>query len=114
MISLDNLGGTIYYKDTPVVEFKYKRDVIQFIGELNKDCVNLPFEFCDTEKVTDHLIRCFFEARIVPETRIGLNEVLSKTKIQYYNPERIIRYQEGRCIHDQYWLQCDNDETCWE
>lgn len=114
MIKLHNLGGTIMLGDTPILEFKFVRDEATYIGPLNTECENLPFEFTDVEEVTPRLIRCFFDARIVPSTRIGINEALAKTKIQYYDPERIIRYQQGRCIDDNYWLKCDDDETCWE
>lgn len=113
-IRLDNLGGTIYYKNEKVVSFKYERDILIFVSEINRQCSLLPYEFLNVDRATDHLIRCFFDARIVPETRIGLNELLAKTEIQYYYPERIIRYQSGRCIHDEFWLKCDDDRTCWD
>ena len=114
MIRLDNLGGTIYYRDELVVTFKFERDHLKYVGELNKSCSRLPYEFIGEDKATEHLLRCFFDARIVQETRIGLSEALAKTKIQYYYPERIIRYQSGRCIHDEFWTMCDDDETCWK
>ena len=114
MIQLCNLGGTIYYRDLPIVTFKYKHDRLQYVSEINKECKVLPFEFLGIDKVTDNLLRCFFDARIVPETRIGLNEELLKTPVKYYNPERIIRYQKGTCIHDDFWVKCDDDNECWD
>lgn len=111
MFSVGNLGGVLYYDDTPIVRFKFIRGYLEEYQLLSNSL--LPFEIRDGIVNGDRLTR-FFEARITPDTRIGINEELAKTPIKYYHPERIIRYSSGKCIHDHYWLECDDDNSCWE
>lgn len=113
--SLGNLGGTLYYKNVPLFEFKYKRDVLVCITMLvSRKDPRLPIEFAIDRVPDDRKLHIFFEDRTTPEMRIGLEEEMAATPVQYYYPERIIRYSSGRCIHDSFWLKCDDDVTCWK
>lgn len=111
MISIGNLGGTLLYNDIPIIRFKFIRNHLQELEVYCTDKKVIPFEFFNG--VTEQSIIKFFDERITPETRQGLNETLSNTEIHYYYPERIIRYSKGICIHDKYHLECDSDNTCW-
>lgn len=103
--NLGNLSGTIMLNDTPLIKFESVRGKIVSYELLSQNAKIMPFEFMDL-KVTEERILNFFEARIVPPTRIGINERLAESPIKYYDPERIIRYQKGRCIDDLYWVDC--------
>ena len=48
----------------------------------------------------------FLDDRVVPETRIGLQEYLDRAGLVTFNFERIIRYTKGRDITDKYWVRC--------
>jgi hypothetical protein len=112
MKRVGNLGGTIYYENTPITKFKFVGGQLKELEVYSTDKKIIPFEFFDG--VDAKSIIKFFDERITPETRQGLTEELKKTPIQYYHEERLIRYCSGRCIHDKYWLDCDDDRTCWE
>lgn len=109
MKGVGNLGGILYYKDIPVLDFKFKGDY-----PIKYDVINehyLPYEmklFGNFEGLIS-----FFDDRCTPDTRIGIHEVIKETPIQYYNKERIMRYNHGQCIHDCYWIEQDNDNRCW-
>ena len=106
MFNLGNLAGTIMFRQIPLVSFAYKNGKLMNAQLLNYDKAILPFEFmnfrCDELTVTQ-----FFAERITPDTRQGLQKYLDKAGIGYYDPEAIIRYQNGRCIHDKYWVKFD-------
>ena len=112
-IRLNNLGGIIMCNDLQLISFKFKNDELVEATILSHAENPMPLEFQRKTVITDRDLRNFFDARITPDTRIGIHEALAKTKIAYYDPERMIRYNNGRCIHDWYWVKCDDDETCW-
>lgn len=108
--NLGNLGGTIMYKNEPIVSFKFERDMLKELTVINKDVRPIPFEF-NQGWYNEYGLRSFFYYRITPPTRSGIDEALAKSPIKYYSPERMIRYNSGRCIHDPFWLKCDDDYT---
>lgn len=113
--SLGNLGGILYYKDTPLLQFKFRRDVLESLNMLvDRNDPRLPVEFIINKVPDDTKLHIFFEDRTTPETRIGLDDMMKQTVVQYYYPERIIRYSGGKCIHDQFHLVCDDDDSCWK
>ena len=105
MFKLNNVAGTIMYQDIPIVEFKFDRDKLVYSKLLCNNEKILPFEFRKLN-ANDKEIRNFFYYRIVPDTRIGIEESLKEAGIPYYDPELIIRYQNGRTFDDEYWLDC--------
>lgn len=110
MIYLGNLGGSLNIATRPLIDFKFENDKLVSCKVLST--YGLPYEFvsgnCD-----ENMLRCFFNARIVPKERFKLSEDLRAAGIEFYIPERIIRYQNGKSIIDQYWLSPDTDDTCW-
>ena len=112
-LRLNNLGGTIMCEGKELIYFKFERDSLQEARFLTNDKYPMPFEFQGLSTVTEKSLRDFFDARITPDTRIGIHEELAMTKIGYYDPERMIRFNNGKCIHDWYYMVCDNDMTCW-
>ena len=113
--SLGNLGGTLYFSDVPLFRFKFIRDYLVSIEMIvSREDKRLPIEF-EINKLSDNeKLHVFFEDRTTPETRYGVQESMRNSPIKYYYPERIIRYSNGRSVQDPYWLECDNDETCWK
>lgn len=107
------LGGTMYRDGTPIFKFKFDNDKLVSSEMLTDNQTLLPFEI-RRYGLSEWSIRTMFSMRITPPTRQGFDEMLAKTPIKYYHPERIIRWQKGRCAHDRYWLDCDDDKRCWD
>lgn len=111
MNSLGNFGGILYKKNIPLLSFKFKSGMLIDVQQIVEDDSQLPFEmkhfglYDGTES--------FFSDRPTPHTRIGIDETLAKTPIQYYNAERMLRYNHAQCIDDVYWVKQDNDIKCW-
>lgn len=111
MKSIGNFGGVLYNKDMPVLEFKFNNGYPVSYKLLVDNIRLLPFDF-QFHDLFDGLMN-FFGDRCTPDTRIGIHEDLKKTPIEYYHVERMLRYCHAQCIHDCYWVEQDNDNSCW-
>ena len=112
MKTIGRLGGILYNKDIPVLEFKFDGGYPIEYKLLVDDIRLLPFDF-QFNDLFDGLMS-FFGDRCTPDTRIGIHEGLAKTPIQYYNVERMLRYCHAQSIHDCYWIEQDDDISCWK
>ena len=113
MKSLGNIGGILYNKDTPIIEFKCERGQIKILKMLTDDLRILPIEF--TTRATQRIaLTEFLFDQVTPETRIGYNEVLASLPVQYYDVERMLRWFHGYMFGYPYWIKQDDDVTCWE
>lgn len=61
-----------------------------------------------------HGLLLFFGNRPTSDTKLAIHEDLKNTPIQYYNIERLIRYNHGWSIHDCFWIEQDDDISCWK
>ena len=111
--SVGNLGGTLYKGSVPICEFKFERGQLRYVEVLTSDKALIPVDCLHKGFTGDSLINFFF-FRTTPATRRGIDAYLAMTPVQFYYPERIIRYSEGKCIDDDYWLKCDDDKICWD
>ena len=101
MRSFGNLCGTVMEGDTECIDFEFSRGELKKINVKKKPAL---FEF-DNMPVEKALLY-FLDDRVVPETRIGLQEYLDRAGLGTFNFERIIRYTKGRDITDKYWIRC--------
>ena len=106
MFSLGNLKGTIMYENIPLVKFEYDGGMFVDAELLCYDKTILPFDFVDFV-VNEDRVTTFFEERVTPDTRINIDIELKKYGLYPYNPETLIRYQNGRCFDDDYWVKFD-------
>jgi len=105
MFSLGNLKGTIMLGDTPILEFEFRKNtLVRSKAFVFGDRDILPFEFWGDD-FSEDAVRAFFEERITPDTRIGLQKSLEENGMEYYDPETLIRFQGGRCVADDYWVK---------
>ena len=111
MKSARNLGGTLYWRNYPVVKFKFNGGMLIEAEQLTDDKGLLPFEI--TEHGLWDCLVMLITARPTPDGRIGIHEKLKETPIQYYNVERMLRYCHAQSVHDCYWIKQDNDISCW-
>jgi len=111
MLNFGNLGGTICSEGIPICKFKYLRGEVDELATLNLTTNPLPFEFIGRQKISSFDLYNFFDARITPETRIGLDKEMAEVGLAYYDPEALIRISGGKCIHDCYTVECDKDES---
>ena len=112
MKSIGNFGGTLYFKEVPVAKFKFEHGELENVTLLTDDKRVLPI-LVNLYGPEEGIIK-FFEDRCTPETRIGFNELLAKTPIQYYSVERLLRWNHAQCAHDRYWVRQDKDNRCWD
>ena len=112
MKSIGNLGGILYYRDVPLIKFKFKAGMLidaEYINEIKR---YLPVEI-QFNGLEEGLVE-FLIDRPTPDTRIGIHEHLKETPIQYYNVERMLRYCHAQSIHDCFWVKQDEDNKCWD
>lgn len=101
MRRFSNLEGTLMEKDVSLVSFCIERGEVKYCNILSKD---LPLEFLGgLPKETALLI--FLDDRVVPETRIGLEEDLKRVGIPYFNPDLLLKFNNGFSIEDHYWIR---------
>ena len=101
MRSFGNLSGTVMENDEECIEFEFHRGELKKINVIKKPDL---YEF-DTMPAEKALLY-FLDDRVVPESRIGLQEYLDKAGLGTFNFERIIRYTKGRDVTDDYWIRC--------
>lgn len=108
MIRLGNLSGTIMFQNQPLLYFKLERGYLVDCKLLCEDSKLLPLEFKD-KVINERRIHLFWEARVTPDTRQFLKEDMEAEGLEYYNVEQLIRFQKGRCVDDNYWLDDTNN-----
>lgn len=102
----------MYNRNTPIIEFKYKSGMLQEMNILT-DCITLlPVIFRFRNSSEEALTEFLFE-NTTPDTRIGINEELMKTPMQYYDLERMLRWHHGYLFGSTYWVKQDDDVSCW-
>ena len=112
MKSVGNMGGTIFNINTPIINFKCEKGSVVSIEILKNEKSLLPVEFWMKSPKTALLE--FLTDQVTPETRIGIDEELTKTPVQYYDVERLLRYSHGYSVDATFWIRQDNDVRCWE
>lgn len=113
MKTVGQFGGILYFKDIPVLKFKFKGGYpVEY--ELVGDKRFLPADFELNGYDLFRGLVSFFSDRCTPDTRIGIHETLAATPIKYYHVERMLRYNHAQCIHDCFWVEQDNDNSCWD
>lgn len=112
MKTVGRLGGILYHKDVPILRFKCNGCYPMYYELLSDNTAIYPVEFLNND-INDGIVE-FFIDRCTPDTRQNINEVLKETPIQYYNVERILRYCHAQSIHDCYWIEQDDDVSCWK
>lgn len=96
-----NLTGTIMLHDEELVRFKIVNGDVTSVQKLS---ANLPYEF--KFKLSDEqAVLYFLDDRVVPETRIGLQKDLERAGIPYFDPDRILMYNNGNTVTDEYWVK---------
>ncbi len=113
MLNFGNLGGTLYCTTIPLCEFKFVEGFVDtnrvIVYETN------PHPAAITDYYKQHQWQLFFEEQIVPRTRQNLLDTLRKsTPIRAYVPEQLLRLCKCRNSANPFWVECDNDLSCWE
>lgn len=111
MKTIGNLGGILYYKDKPLIKFKFMSGMLVDYEPLVEGLQFMPHDIY-RNGITNGLYE-FFIDRPTPDTRQGIHEQLKETPIQYYHVERMLRYCHAQSIHDCYWIEQDDDVSCW-
>lgn len=111
MFYLGNLSGTIYNDTTPIVEFKCDNGSLIETRIVEQDKSKYPFEFF-MYGFSQKSFENFFDDRMTPSSRQNMSDYLKAIGISHYDPLLIIKHNNGKCIHDKYWV--DLTKECLE
>ena len=109
MKSFGNLTGTFMKKDSPQIEFRFRRGELVEFSVINKPD-SYEFRYAPEEKA----FLLMMSDRLVPDTRIGIQKDLEKVGIPYYDPQLILEYTHGFSITDDYWIKLSGEDITWD
>lgn len=112
MDDIRNLSGVLMRRDEPLVRFRvidYEVTQCEILAAINRCPVE--FRWAQTK---EEALRLYLKERLPPETRIGLHRTLQAAGIDYYDPERIIRYSHGYNVSDKEWIQFSGEHYTFE
>lgn len=103
--TIKDLEATFLYKDTPLFRFKLDSNgSLTEYEKLSDKFVSFPIEFRQGE-INEWAFQEFLADRVVPETRQGLEAVLSANEIYSYDTKLILQATHGLCTDDCYWMK---------
>ena len=106
-----DLSGEVLFFNESVFTFNIVR------GELIDYCITgrefLPYEFRLYKSERD-AIMFFLDDRVLPETRIGIQEDLKYAGIPYFDMTMIIKYSNGFSFEDNYWVRFSEGIQTWD
>ena len=103
-----NYGGTVYYKNIPLFNFKYSDDMLWDLDIITPE-YNYKCFFFKEKGVTTETLDLFLRNRLTPETRHNLRKRYLEAGMPYYNPEWLLRYSKGRTCDDEFWINPDSN-----
>lgn len=109
---IENLSGTICYKDTDVIHFSYDG---LFVTQLDVVCENknlIPF-MMSREQTATTLTR-FLEDRPLPRTRQNIDYCLKLMGLKEYDKVAIIKATHGLCTDDCYWIRFEGETITYD
>lgn len=101
-----NLKGTMYYQDTPIVEFEIKnRELVQF-----EDLSNGKYWFAELGLWGETYVAFneFFKRRVVQDYAMYLREYLDACGLESYDFEEIVKRNNGSNHLDMFWVKFEN------
>lgn len=106
-----DLSGTLMYRDTELATFIIESGIPKEFHLLCTDPSLFPFEMVKFQNGST-LVNALL-ARIVPETRQGLIEELSKIGIEGYDISAILRHQNASSFEDDFWVKFQDGPQTW-
>lgn len=107
MKTVHNANCTLMRKNTPVLKFNLVGGYLEEFEVIDESL--LPFDF-KLNKFKEDALMVFLQYRVVPETRIGINEEVKKIGLKYYDPDKLFHFMHGRSIEDDYWFKFVDDD----
>lgn len=98
-----DLEGTLYYSDTPVIEFVIKDRELKYSKELSHGRY-YPAEF-DFMGINYDSINHFFAERVVRYGAQEIEDYLDFLELDQYDFEKIVKKMNGWNALDNYWLK---------
>ncbi len=102
-----DFSGSIMYKDQELMKFCIDKSFVSNIEKITDKY--LPFEFNLSESYEKAVLQ-FLEDRVVPEHRQGLAVDLKSIGISQYDPVKLLQYNHGSSVSDDYWIKFDKEE----
>lgn len=107
----DNVGFTCYWKDEPMAEVhveNMKVYVKRFVKDHPVKQI-FPVEEMDVFKLTEIL-----KSRCWEDNRAGLDVLLKKIGVSFYDPLEIVKKTHGVSYNDFLWIQFRGEHLSWK
>ena len=111
MMEFGSFSGTIMIDNTELVHFEMHKGNVKECTILAEKLVPYEYRICDDVKRATWF---FLEDRVVPSTRIGIDEDLKKVGLPYYDPTMLLKFNHGYCVSDHYWIRFDGENLTYE
>ena len=109
MEGVSNVSGTLMKANDEVISFKLVAGYLEKFEILNRNLLPIDFQLNSSETCA---FMIFLNERVVPSTRIRIDKEVKKIGLDYYNPDELIRFNNGRSVEDDYWIRFrDGDQT---
>lgn len=95
-------SGCIMKEDLALVEFSMEKGVVTECRILEEEQVPYEYRICKNPRKATWF---FLEDRVVPSTRIGINEDVKRVGLPYYDPTLLLKYNHGYSVTDLYWIR---------
>lgn len=103
-------SGYIMQEDNALVQFQMEKGSVVSCRILDKDHVPYEFRLCDNPRRAAWF---FLEDRVVPSTRIGIDEDLKKVGLPYYDPTLLLKFNHGYSVSDRYWIRFEGEKLTY-
>lgn len=106
-----DLSGEVLFFDENVFTFNIVRGELIDYGITGREFLPYEFRLCKSEM---DAIMFFLDDRVLPETRIGIQEDLKCAGISYFDMTMIIKYSNGFSYEDNYWVRFSDGIQTWD
>lgn len=98
-----DIEGTLYYKDTPVIEFCIKNYTLQYAKDLSGGKY-YPHQLF-TLGVNYLGFNTFFNDRVVRDNAMWIRDYLDKMGLKYYDMEELVKKTNGWDVLGLHWIK---------
>ncbi len=106
----ENLRFTCYWRDQPTAEV-YVRGREVYVKRYIQHPVKQIFY---KDKMDVFALSKILEGRCWEENRVGMEDILAKLGLQYYDPLEIVKKTHGVSYNDFLWFEFANEHLYWK
>lgn len=110
MMRFGTFSGYIMQDDHALVQFQMEKGDVVSCRILDEERMPYEYRICENPRRATWF---FLEDRVVPSTRIGIDEDLKKVGIPYYDPTLLLKFNHGYSVSDHYWIRFEGEELTY-